>query len=281
MALTTTALFKSYIGKETAEDDTLISALLDRSTSAINNYCDRIFESDTYRERYDGNGMSKIMLKQYPVTEIQMVATSVAEPVRIINEDSGAWNAYCNVDVTDENSTGLDCVIQGGTNDGADTTAFAARGTHTLTSLVAAVNALGKSWTATLDISSFGLYDAMELFQVSGKMCHDEYVYLQAPDNLQDDYEIYDDRGTLKLAGKFARGYKNVTVRYTAGYTTIPDDLIQICIDLTNSYYQSRTKDLSVKSEKLGDHAITMTDSSFGIPDSIKSRMAVWKKWSI
>ncbi len=62
-ALTTKTAFKNYAGITITTDDDLIDALLNRATAAIESYCDRKFQYDTYRERYDGDGTCELILE--------------------------------------------------------------------------------------------------------------------------------------------------------------------------------------------------------------------------
>jgi hypothetical protein len=55
------------------------------------------------------------------------------------------------------------------------------------------------------------------------------------------DYTLADDGNSLLLiGGTFPRGYNNVRVTYTAGYTTVPADLQQACLDLCFWKYRTR-----------------------------------------
>lgn len=286
MALTTLANWREYTGVDISEaPDALITNLINRASGAIENYCDRTFASTAYRERYDGDSSTTLYLRQWPVTAVTLVSTSIVAPVRITNTSSDAFRAYISVGETGDLSTSLTLTIQGGTNDGSDTLAFAARGTYTLATLVTAINALGKSWTATLDISTEQYWDAVEILPVMGYECLNEDVYLSVPYDPCEGYKVSANRGEIYLPGGFYSGVQNVLVRYTAGYATIPTDLEQICIDLVQLYYKSRTVDTSVKAERLDDHAITYADDGGGgardIPRHLRRRLASYKRWRL
>jgi len=280
-ALTTLANYKAYTGITSSDDDSLITALIARATSAIQAYCDRNLISDTYRDIYDGNGETELFLEQVPITDIQMLATDRVDVVRITNTSSDAWNAYIKVAESGADSVSLSCIIQGGSNDGTDTISFSSRGTHTISSLVTAINNLAKGWSAELLLDAYGSYDAMELLALKGMSCLNQYAYLQIPIELQDDFDYDGDIGCVYLDSGFPRGRRNITVRYTAGYTTIPAELEQICIDLVNVYYQCRKTNPTVAAEKLGDHSITFIDQRGGrndIPQGIAYRLAPYTK---
>jgi hypothetical protein len=57
---------------------------------------------------------------------------------------------------------------------------------------------------------------------------------------------------TLGLRGfRFTRGLQNVTVQYTAGYSPIPDDIEQACIELVARKYRERTR-IAERTRSLG-----------------------------
>lgn len=273
-AITTRTAFKTYTGITITTDDDLIDTLLLRATAAIESYCDRKFQHDTYRERYDGDGTCDLLLKQYPIGEVKLLSIGSTDVIRITNTSSDAYNAR--VRVTDDSMV---LTILGGTNDGSDTLTLT---DYTLTTLVAAIVALVKGWSATLQISTYGVWNAEEILNCSGLECLDSYAYVECPDEPESDFEIYANKGILHLGTGFTSGVNNIIVRYAAGYSTMPDDLVQITIDLANTYYLSRKTDSTVKSEKLSDHSITYVEGGGGgardIPTHIAKRLAPYMR---
>jgi uncharacterized phiE125 gp8 family phage protein len=76
-ALTSLEAVKAYLKINLTEtnDDALLEDLINASSSAIENYCKRNFiEQDYVDEEYDGNGLSGLYLRQYPVKAITSVS---------------------------------------------------------------------------------------------------------------------------------------------------------------------------------------------------------------
>jgi hypothetical protein len=287
-ALTTMANFKSYIGETSTDYDTIIAALITRATSAIEEYCNRILRSDVYREVFDGDGTTELMLSQFPVTNIAYISVGMQDVLKINNSSSDAYNASVTV-VTDDSdpsiSETMTLAISGGTNDGSDDLTLSS---YTITELAAAIVALGKGWSATVNVSDWGVWESVELMPVSGLGCLDTAnAYVQTPYKAEIEYKLegqtqspYNNNvGVLHLPTGFTQGTQNIIVKYTAGYGTTPSDLEQICIDLVNIYFKGRNKDLTVKAEKLGDHSITHAEDARTIPKSIQIRLGPYKKW--
>lgn len=279
-ALTTTANFKTYAGITSSDDDALIADLIARATSAIERYCDRTLRSTTYRELYDGDNTPDLQLDEYPITAMTLVGIGKTDGLTITNTSSDAYSAYVTVD-----GTNMILGIDGGANDGTDTLTLAS---YTITTLAAAIIALGKSWSATVATSLTGVWNADELLPLMGANCLDQFANPEIPDDLVYNYTVEEGEGNIHLHSRnFTKGRRNIVIRYTAGYTTsgiwiLPTDLEQICIDLVNSYYQGRDKDQSLKSEKIGDYAYTMGgNQTSDIPQSLKSRLSIYKKWRI
>lgn len=60
--------------------------------------------------------------------------------------------------------------------------------------------------------------------------------------------------------------------------TTLPEGLEQIVIDLVVSKFRSRLRDSDIKSERLGDHQVSYTDTgSGGIPPAVLSQLDRWR----
>lgn len=277
-ALTTLANVKTYIGLSGTDDDTLITSLIARATSAIESYCQRTLRSTTYREIFDGTGEARLLLTEYPVTAITMLATGRTEVIRLNNASTDAYNAYVTVD-----DTNMTLGIAGGTNDGSDTYTLAS---YTVNTLVTAINAAGKSWTATSLLSDYDAWDAAEILPCMAQSCFDTaYAYVDCPETVEDDFRVEGDSAEIYLPDKFPSGFQNVVVRYTAGYATTPADLEQITIDLVNLYYLSRERDTSVKRERLGDHDITFVESGGGgardLPEHLAVRLSPYKRYTM
>lgn len=267
-ALTTTANFKDYTGITVSTYDALIEALIVRATSAIEAYCDRTLRSTTYRQRYDGTGTTSLLLREYPVTAITLLSNGVEDVLKINNGSSDAYGARATVDVTN-----LTLTISGGASAGSDVLTLA---NYTAGTLAIAIAVLGKGWTGEVIHSDFSLWSAAELLPVMGLNClNNVWAYCPAPCIPEDDYTVNADTGELYLPVGFTAGRQNVVAKYTAGYVTTPAALEQICIDLVNTYYLSRTQDTTVQAERLGDHSITYAQGGArDMPAHIAGRLA-------
>lgn len=253
-ALTTVANYKTYAGITSSDDDDLIQDLIYRATSAIEAFCGRTLTSNTYRERYDGQGDNILWAEQTPITDIQLLAVGTTEAIKLTHSNTDAYNGYATVD-----DTNLTLVVQGGANDSSNELALAS---YTATTLITAIAALDVGWSAELLSTTYTNWAATELLPVAGIRVFDTTTAtLKMPNEPLSILEFDGGSGRITISGKFWTGTQNVTIRYTAGYVTTPADLEQITIDLVNTYYLSRQLDTTVMEERLGDHRVKYADS--------------------
>lgn len=77
------------------------------------------------------------------------------------------------------------------------------------------------------------------------------------------DYVVDYNRGIIERVDSFEEGTQNYAVTYTAGYSTIPNDLKQAALDLISGMLdlsKSAVKTGNIQSETLGDHSVTFAD---------------------
>ena len=233
------------------QETNIISSIQGGVEKWVKNYCHKDFESATYSEYYSGEGNLYLQLDHYPITALTRVATGRRTAIRVLNT-STATSATISV-----NSTGL-IFTKDDTSD--STITFAAK--TTMSAVVAAINLLGNGWNATIENSDYNSFKSSELIEMYGKSAIDNnYVYLDMPDEAIDDFEVYTQRGEIYKYGGWPEGYRNVFVKYTAGYsaTTMPKDL-QLAINIiVKSIYQKRNDDsYGVQDYSAGDVRVAM-----------------------
>lgn len=218
MTIVTAGEVLSFLDEAGSDNEETIKAILEAVEKYVSTYCRRTFESTSYtREEYNGRGYQIINLKQYPATAVDRVAVGTRSAIEIKNTSTGTW---ASAGVT---ATGLRLVVDGT----ADVTVLFAD-YATITAVVAAVNALGSGWSASISSSDYASFKSTDLIPQSASSCIDSsIVYLSIPNIAQSSVSVDLDSGQIRLSSGFSRGFKNVFVDYTAGYTaaTMPDDL--------------------------------------------------------
>jgi len=242
--------------------DYLITQLIARAGDFLDRYCGRNLESAPYiHERYDG-GEQKVFLKNWPVEEVEEVCSGKMDVIKIKCTSATARNAHVGV----SSIISALGVISGGvylTVDGTPSGAiktFAAN--LLLPAMIAAINLeSGTGWNASIMSSAYNNYPSNQLFKKLNRFALNQDIHLQMPDQPLDGYEIDYDSGILYLPSTFSKGWRNIFVTYTGGYSTIPPLLQQICIELVKNKYNLIGKDTTLKSEKIGRvYAYTMGD---------------------
>lgn len=240
---------------------TIVASLLAAATAAIQRYTNRDLISSTYTE-YDsgGNYPNQVLhLRQYPVTAVSRVGTNPQDVLQVSNGSTA--NQRATVATT---AGGLTLYRMAS---GTGTSATLLYSTYpTITLLAAAINALGSGWAATVQ-GSYGSHPSADLRTLQGA-----YTALNGGAYLQmyteelnslaitrygwgdDDWggggtygwRLEESAGIL--TGRFPRGTGNIRVDYTAGYSVVPEDLGEACVQLVLDLYNAAQRDLTQSS---------------------------------
>jgi hypothetical protein len=206
-------------------ENTTIDALVTAVSKAIRKFCAREFDSQSFDELHSGHGDCLLQLPQYPILSVSRVAGS-PQTVLLITNTSGA-NQRATVAVT---STGLTLVRVASGSSSTDTS-ITWSGNATLQAVRDAVNALGNGWSARLPDSRYALWPSADLRAIQGALnakdleaglvLHVDEIY---------DFEVDASRGQLiRENGGWTPGVNNYRVIYTAGYSTVPEDVQEAC----------------------------------------------------
>jgi hypothetical protein len=230
----------------------------------IQNYCNRNFESQSYKERYNGTGTSTLVLRQYPVTAITRLSLWPVDVIRVRNTNTST-NATlsCSTSAVTLNHDGVLSTI-----DFATYTTFG--------SVVTAINAVGDGWEASLQSSTYSSFKSTELIERMGLYCLEStWAYLQMPYQRGElDFDINSTYGIIKLfryyeggelAG-FPIGQRNIFVDYTAGYSSsnMPVDL-KLAVKIMTKYLVQRGDEeaFGTKNLNAGEISVGFEEGAF------------------
>jgi hypothetical protein len=252
---------KRYLGipAATTTYDDRINDLIPAACRLIDNWCDvdpEGFATATGTAYYNGRGNNYLPLRRFPVTSSAKVRVAQTA-LQILNTSSTNHQAYASVDSGVLTLTRVASGVSA-----ASTLTLSSYATITL--LAAAINAVGSGWSASVPDTNLGGYPASDLRNTQGfKDAKDDTAELEvyAP-YLSGCTRTNPDTGTVW--GYFPCGYQNIQVTYTAGYTTIPDDLATAAAALAAALFRRSDHDTSLKSEKIGDYSYTLGDSLAG-----------------
>jgi hypothetical protein len=250
---------KTIIGDNAAEteNDNNIKRFINAASVFCNSYTGRKLKSRSLTERYSGFGGTSILLKEYPVTAVSTVAVGVRQPMKIKNASD---TTYASVKVA---SSTMTLNHDGTTND----LAFATY--TTLSSLETAINAVGDSWEAEVLNSDDDDFLTSEVLNMMGRHCLDEYAYIDVPDNYISEYTLDDDNGELYIPSGITSGFKNIIVDYTAGYSTIPWDIRDACLQIVLYLWQA------YEERRFGLTSRTIADGTMSIETANVPRSAL------
>jgi len=95
-----------------------------------------------------------------------------------------------------------------------------------------------------------------------------------SPDGFSQGY-VFDPKFLYLIGYRFARGRMNVKITYTAGYTTIPQEISQACIELISLRYKERTR-IGEVSKHLAGETITYSQKDF--PEGVRTILNNYRK---
>lgn len=282
MAIVNISDMLDFLGNPSAEDAGFAEQIQESVEKWIQRECRRTFETTTYLlERYNGTGSRYLYLRNYPVTNVLMIAIGNRDAIKICNTNAGT---------TASASVTSSSVILTRDNVTDSTLAFATY--TTITTLVAAINAVGSGWTASVLDSSYGSYKSNFLIPRFGNNCiNSNWVYLRIPEKPEDEFEVYENRGTVALMRSyssatetecvFPKGNNNIYVSYTAGYTEddMPDDLqLAIKIFVKDIYQKKKDSSWNLKSFTIGPISYTYADNNYNIPMETQNYLQYFKR---
>jgi len=234
----------------------IIDQLCDGVSAQAEKICGMVFSATDRRVFMDGNNDTELLLDHFPIISVYYVATSTANGIMVRNSSTTASTAFVVV-----SSIGITLTVKIGATETVSALLFSAH--TTLSTMVAAINALGNGWEAVVAASID--HASADLIPSPGKYVLNTWVTSYVPSNFLSDYAVYSDRGILFLSTGWASGIDNVIVKYRSGYETIPAELASIIYSEIVIQYADIRRNLSLKSETLGDYrwvadAITPSD---------------------
>jgi len=286
-ALTTLAGLKAHLGITVSTYDTILEQYIDHATAKIERWIGRQIKVRNYFEWYGGNDVRSVKVKQYPINNVVGVYTGLAAALTIASTVSSDIRLTVSI-----NTDPLGTVANGVLAPGVTLTRTTTAGTTTAntltfatypdtTSLVAAINAItGYSASVSTAMRCAQLHPRaggdikMATVVLTGVNVSSEFVY----DSYLGIVTIRQD--AFPMASHNARypsALQSTLIEYSAGYTTVPDDIHQACLVIAGTMYLSRKSDTSLQSESLGDYSYSMAsaDSSRAMMEDM---LGSWKE---
>lgn len=283
---------------------THLDSAIDSASAAIERYCRRKFVRATYDQVFLPAWDGGILLTQYPVNAISRVAggrrgvLTVKNTATTTNQRATVAFDYPALSDYDSGLTsqGLKLVWVASAVTTTSTLSFATY--PTLSTLAAAVTALGNGWSAAVD-SGFESWASSDLVGAEGAMgclgSEGAEIDVFAEDLDATDYAFERSSGLLNLRGRERReafvfkdeapglaewGY--VRVIWDAGYQTIPADLQDITADIVKNLLIGLAVDPSVSAEAAGEYSYSydFRDKAARLTAAKKSELALFRNLS-
>ncbi len=239
-------------------DDVTLTNLLDAACSAVVSFLNYDPTLTTYDELYQGVNSRSLFLRARPVVSVSAVRYGQQVALQVYN---GTQNVQAATLAITETSLILTL-----TNDGSSTVVTLNYAAYpTLGQMNTAINALGNGWTSTI-ASNFSSWASADLAAYAGQTlgCRQFTAFLAPHYYYLNDYKINARTGELVMGVGWFGGYQSFRIQYTAGYSQLPDDLVQATVEVAAQTYQNAATDPNLQSESLGQYSWTRaTQNSF------------------
>ena len=226
-----------------------VTSLIAACSQNIIYFCGRDFVSASYDELYSPDSYGPYLwLKQAPLTVISRVSYNLQQAISIKNT-SWPTNVRATAKLT---STTLELTRVAS---GSSSTSTLTLASYTFTTLVDAIDAVGSGWDAALVDSNMAGFPATDLkVPITPQGCANSnasYLYVHVDDAT--DYDINFNRGELIRSCGWPQGPHAVRVVYTAGWSTVPEDVQEACATMVAALYYQYSRDPGLSLQKTAD----------------------------
>ena len=278
MAWLTATLYKQWAGISGTEQDTQITQAAAAAQQEIEKYCQRQFELQTHIEYQRlANCQYRILLRNYPIDTIFEIAKDTSPAFRFKIEE-GYNSVGCKI-----GSDSMVLYLQSTEGNNTETLSFMSH--PTLQNLAETLSQppynASVEWVNTdlADISSQRLKESLLVADVMT-----DYFTVSVYNPIQPGELTLDvDNGIIKFWRRLSPG--TVRIRYSAGYSSIPSELLQIGYDLIKMYLDKQSLNTLVQSERIGDYSYTNREGGSTayeiLPKDIQGRLNKWKRWIV
>lgn len=260
-ALITTNELKSWMGVSVIDtsDDAQLEQAVDRASDIVEQYLDRHLVERTYREWIDPDAQRTIVAKEWPITSVKTIAFGASDAMTISLDNADDVLATVENDGASLKFNRIDA-------SGVTTSASVSFATYPTTGqLVTQINSSVTGFTASLTKNAY----SYTLHRFGGRGLVEAVMNLTyARDNISEyrlDFEtsrihLMSDRfpnyrDDYRYTNRFPGSFQSVFIEYTAGYSSVPDDIKQVTIDIAADLYRLRKEDMTKNSESLGDYS--------------------------
>jgi hypothetical protein len=259
-ALTTVADVKTYMGVTASTDDTLIETLINNVSDQIERWCDRKFVASDFEEFIDARATRTLAVANPPIVSVDLVAFGARDAITVGSTDTTDLQATVAIEDTQAR---LYRVASDGTATATNLSLATYKTTATLAAAIEGVTGFSGSVVHNAPSNT--------LHRMGGRDVLTTTAYLSVPDDAESEYRIDYDRGFVHLRAdafprsaempnfnRFPNQFQGVLVRYSGGYSTIPNALVQAAFELVSDAYRGRDRDRNISNESVGDYSYTV-----------------------
>ena len=289
------AIQNATLASVNSSNPAYLSSLIASATASIQRYCNRDFIQQAYSEYYTIGPYNRepMRLRQFPVARIQDVAIA-NRCIQVLNNGGAIQKA------TVETLANGDLQLVSTASGVVTTNVIPIASNITILAVTNAIGALGNGWSTATFSSAAGSYagfPSADLKPLTGAMsamvggCYIDiyeswYGWNTAAGFWPDEegswgtstpfWRLQEETG--EIYGRLPRGQLGCRIRYVAGFATIPQDIQEACVQLTQNLYQQSLNNSSIKEAKLGNSSIVLNSTEW--PAGVKMILDQYKDYS-
>ena len=259
-----------------SSDDVYLASLIARASQRIENYTRRRFAREVVTETLNGSGSTELMVSRFPIANIGSISfddTALDSTAYKILGNAGM--IFREVGWTRNTIIGTHVTViplnqQGDLDWSVVYTGGYILPTDDFSSALVTVSESGK--TFTLSTGTWPLLVDGDTFTFTGSSNNDgTFTVASRTDAVVTvDETPTDEAEASTFAFVFGDSFTG---------SRLPQDVEQACIDAVGSWFSQRSRDKSVKMERIGDYAVTYGDGagSGDLPASVKDALNRYK----
>lgn len=283
-ALITLQQLKDWLGETGSSNDSHLERVIDATTARIETYIGREIKARDRVEFHDGN-VRTLRLSHFPVNSCAFIGWGRQNVMQITSNDRADISATASITSQEPHTTSRGLLLTRVDSTGTQVQLTKLLSSYPTVTLLAAEVAASVGWGAT----ALTDFPSKYLHRMGPADAKDGDIIITAPSRRAARFRMDSLAGTIE----FPNGFNNddweeldeewgcesqvVVVDYNSGYSTVPADIADACLQIAAAAWRARFMNANVQSETLDVYSYTsaVRDASLDLLDNL---LGGWKE---